>query len=48
MPAAGGIVSGASGREYPGKLTGNVLVTCVVGAMGGLIFGYDIGISGTR
>ncbi|XP_030451898.1 sugar transport protein 1-like isoform X1 [Syzygium oleosum] len=46
MPAAGGIVSGGSDREYPGKLTGNVLVTCVVGAMGGLIFGYDIGISG--
>ncbi|KAG6392257.1 hypothetical protein SASPL_146471 [Salvia splendens] len=34
------------GKEYPGKLTAHVIVTCVVAAMGGLIFGYDIGISG--
>ncbi|KAH9610685.1 hypothetical protein KSS87_003694 [Heliosperma pusillum] len=32
--------------EYPGKLTPYVLATCIVAAMGGLIFGYDIGISG--
>lgn len=46
MPAVGGIAP-ASGRKYPGKLTLFVLVTCIVAAMGGLIFGYDIGISGT-
>ncbi|KAF8029672.1 hypothetical protein BT93_E2179 [Corymbia citriodora subsp. variegata] len=45
MPAAGGIVS-SSDKAYPGELTSYVLVTCMVGAMGGLIFGYDIGISG--
>lgn len=45
MPA-GGFVSQAGGREYPGNLTPYVLVTCIVGSMGGLIFGYDIGISG--
>ncbi|KAI6704926.1 hypothetical protein NL676_007888 [Syzygium grande] len=45
MPAVGGIVSG-NDKEYPGELTPYVLVTCIVGAMGGLIFGYDIGISG--
>ena len=45
MPAVGGIPTGP-GKEYPGNLTPYVLVTCVVAAMGGLIFGYDIGISG--
>ncbi|XP_039168515.1 sugar carrier protein C [Eucalyptus grandis] len=44
MPAAGLVSNG--GKEYPGELTPYVLVTCIVGAMGGLIFGYDIGISG--
>ncbi|XP_020576754.1 sugar transport protein 11-like [Phalaenopsis equestris] len=34
------------GRDYPGKLTWFVIFTCVVAATGGLIFGYDIGISG--
>ncbi|KAL2253235.1 sugar carrier protein C [Sesamum indicum] len=37
---------GATGKEYPGNLTPYVIVTCVIAAMGGLIFGYDIGISG--
>ncbi|XWS18294.1 hypothetical protein CRYUN_Cryun32bG0031400 [Craigia yunnanensis] len=44
MPAVGGISPG-SGKEYPGNLTPFVTVTCSVAAMGGLIFGYDIGIS---
>ncbi|CAI9787912.1 unnamed protein product [Fraxinus pennsylvanica] len=35
-----------TGKEYPGNLTLYVTVTCIVAAMGGLIFGYDIGISG--
>ncbi|VFQ86031.1 unnamed protein product [Cuscuta campestris] len=45
---AGGVEvgSGNNGKEYPGKLTGYVTFTCIVAAMGGLIFGYDIGISG--
>ncbi|KAJ9145847.1 hypothetical protein P3X46_028179 [Hevea brasiliensis] len=33
-------------KGYPGKLTWYVGVTCIIAAMGGLIFGYDIGISG--
>ncbi|PKI62804.1 hypothetical protein CRG98_016812 [Punica granatum] len=45
MPAVGGI-GPADGKAYPGNLTPFVLVTCMVAAMGGLIFGYDIGISG--
>ncbi|XP_009761332.1 sugar transport protein 12-like [Nicotiana sylvestris] len=35
-----------NGKEYPGNLTLYVTITCIVAAMGGLIFGYDIGISG--
>ncbi|XP_065869221.1 sugar carrier protein C-like [Euphorbia lathyris] len=33
-------------KDYVGNLTFYVVFTCVVGALGGLIFGYDIGISG--
>ncbi|OAY64115.1 Sugar carrier protein C [Ananas comosus] len=44
--AGGAIVSAAGGKEYPGTLTLYVFLTCVVGATGGLIFGYDLGISG--
>ncbi|XP_062013847.1 sugar carrier protein C-like [Rosa rugosa] len=44
MPAVG--IASGGGKEYAGKLTGYVLVTCIIAAMGGLIFGYDIGISG--
>jgi hypothetical protein len=45
MPGVG-ITIGGGNKEYPGNLTPFVLVTCIVAAMGGLIFGYDIGISG--
>ncbi|KAF7841951.1 sugar carrier protein C-like [Senna tora] len=45
MPAVVAI-GGGGGKEYPGKLTPFVTITCIVAAMGGLIFGYDIGISG--
>ncbi|KAE9461752.1 hypothetical protein C3L33_06340, partial [Rhododendron williamsianum] len=44
---AGGFGPGqGTGKAYPGNLTLYVTVTCMVAAMGGLIFGYDIGISG--
>lgn len=33
-------------EEYPGHATIYVIVTSVLAAMGGLIFGYDIGITG--
>ncbi|KAI3522541.1 hypothetical protein L1887_00407 [Cichorium endivia] len=45
MAGGPGIGSG-NGKAYPGKLTFNVFITCMVAACGGLIFGYDIGISG--
>ncbi|XP_027338194.1 sugar carrier protein C-like [Abrus precatorius] len=45
--AGGVIVTGsAGGKNYPGELTFRVFITCVVAAFGGLIFGYDLGISG--
>ncbi|XP_047309493.1 sugar carrier protein C-like [Impatiens glandulifera] len=46
MPAAGVTPTTVNGREYPGNLTLFVTITCIVAASGGLIFGYDIGISG--
>ncbi|XAR66385.1 hypothetical protein NMG60_11012604 [Bertholletia excelsa] len=46
MPAAGFGPGPGNGKEYPGNLTLYVTITCMVAAMGGLIFGYDIGISG--
>ncbi|XP_022142185.1 sugar carrier protein C-like isoform X2 [Momordica charantia] len=45
MSDAGETLSGDAHRNYPGNLTPFVTVTCLVAAMGGLIFGYDIGIS---
>ncbi|KAL8226907.1 hypothetical protein R6Q57_016739 [Mikania cordata] len=46
--AGGGVIIRSSGnsKAYPGGLTWKVLITCLVAACGGLIFGYDIGISG--
>ncbi|KAJ0966025.1 hypothetical protein J5N97_027163 [Dioscorea zingiberensis] len=44
--AGGAIVNPSGGKDYPGKMTTFVLMTCLVAATGGLIFGYDIGISG--
>ncbi|OAY69948.1 sugar carrier protein C-like [Ananas comosus] len=45
---AGAVIvsNGGGGRDYPGNLTLYVLFTCFVAATGGLIFGYDLGISG--
>ncbi|KAI3984646.1 hypothetical protein MKX01_004009 [Papaver californicum] len=45
--AGGALVSGAKGnKEYPGEITCFLLFACLIAACGGLIFGYDIGISG--
>lgn len=35
-----------SGKRYEGRVTVYVVLVCIVAACGGLIFGYDIGISG--
>ncbi|CAJ1948548.1 unnamed protein product [Sphenostylis stenocarpa] len=44
--AGGALVTLENGRQYEGKITTFVLVTCFVAAMGGLLFGYDLGITG--
>lgn len=44
--AGGAVVSTGPVKVYPGKMTPYVLFICFVAASGGLIFGYDIGISG--
>ncbi|KAG5628799.1 hypothetical protein H5410_000516 [Solanum commersonii] len=44
--AGGFAVSGGGGGDYEGKVTAFVIMTCLVAATGGLLFGYDIGISG--
>ncbi|KAI4350150.1 hypothetical protein L6164_010659 [Bauhinia variegata] len=44
--AGGRFASTGAVRHYEGKVTPFVVVTCIVAATGGLIFGYDIGISG--
>lgn len=44
--AGGVLVASKNGRHYEGKVTSFVLVTCLVAAMGGLLFGYDLGITG--
>lgn len=44
--AGGGVVAQSSGRNYEGQITPFVIFTCIVAAMGGLLFGYDLGISG--
>ncbi|KMZ58026.1 putative Sugar transporter [Zostera marina] len=42
----GGDPAGASAKHYPGNMTLFVFFACLVASSGGLIFGYDIGISG--
>ena len=40
------IVQNSQEKDYHGKMTLFVVLVSVVAATGGLIFGYDIGISG--
>ncbi|CAL9041545.1 sugar transport protein 7-like [Musa acuminata AAA Group] len=50
--AGGGVVHGPVGvakeraQQYKGRVTPYVVMACLVAAVGGSIFGYDIGISG--
>ncbi|ONM16997.1 Sugar transport protein 5 [Zea mays] len=48
MPGGAFLLNGSGGgmADYGGGLTVPVVVTCLMAASGGLIFGYDIGISG--
>ncbi|KAL2323948.1 hypothetical protein Fmac_023006 [Flemingia macrophylla] len=44
--AGGTFVNPGNAKQFDGKITGFVLATCFVAAMGGLLFGYDLGITG--
>ncbi|KAI9107104.1 hypothetical protein K1719_022632 [Acacia pycnantha] len=44
--AVGGFAVDAPSNSFDGKITLSVVITCIVAASGGLIFGYDTGISG--
>lgn len=46
LAMAMGLVTGSQGGHYNGKMTPFVILSCMMAAMGGVIFGYDIGISG--
>ncbi|GMH01200.1 hypothetical protein Nepgr_003039 [Nepenthes gracilis] len=43
-PAVAG--QGGSGRDNGGRITWFVVLSCMMAAMGGVLFGYDIGITG--
>ncbi|CAA0836693.1 Sugar transport protein 1 [Striga hermonthica] len=43
---AGGVMIKSDGKRYAGKITWFVLLSCMVAASGGIIFGYDVGVSG--
>ncbi|KAJ4837877.1 hypothetical protein Tsubulata_022927, partial [Turnera subulata] len=43
---AGGFAIRREDQQYDGRITPFIVLSCTIAAMGGLIFGYDIGISG--
>ncbi|XP_039114235.1 sugar transport protein MST4-like [Dioscorea cayenensis subsp. rotundata] len=44
--AGGFAVSAGSGRQFEAKITPIVIMSCIMAATGGLMFGYDIGVFG--
>jgi hypothetical protein len=43
-----GVVEGGQDRLYGGRITAFVVLSCMTAGMGGVIFGYDIGIAGKK
>lgn len=41
-----GLAITTDGVTYNGRITSFVVLSCMMATMGGVIFGYDIGISG--
>lgn len=46
MPGGGFSVSAPEGTHFEAKITPIVVVSCIMAATGGLMFGYDVGVSG--
>ncbi|CAN0886999.1 Sugar transport protein 13 [Linum grandiflorum] len=44
--AGGGSTSSTSAVEFEAKITSIVIISCIMAATGGLMFGYDVGVSG--
>ncbi|KAL8105139.1 sugar transport protein 13-like isoform X1 [Apium graveolens] len=43
---AGGGLAPTGGKEFEAKVTVIVVISCIMAATGGLMFGYDVGVSG--
>lgn len=43
---AGGLQVVSAGEEFDAKITPTVIISCIMAATGGLMFGYDVGVSG--
>lgn len=37
---------GGGGQHFEAKITPIVIISCIMAATGGLMFGYDVGVSG--
>lgn len=46
--AGGGFANAAGGGDFEAKITPIVIISCIMAATGGLMFGYDVGVSGTQ
>ncbi|CAL5354997.1 unnamed protein product [Camellia sinensis] len=42
----GGLSAGGGGTQFEAKITPIVIMSCIMAATGGLMFGYDVGVSG--
>ncbi|BFG15367.1 hypothetical protein CerSpe_016410 [Prunus speciosa] len=43
--AGGGFAASSTGQEFEAKITPIVIISCIMAATGGLMFGYDIGVN---
>ncbi|KAK7308078.1 hypothetical protein VNO77_41672 [Canavalia gladiata] len=44
--AGGGFTNAGGGGDFEAKITPIVIISCIMAATGGLMFGYDVGVSG--
>ncbi|XP_042512774.1 sugar transport protein 13-like [Macadamia integrifolia] len=46
MPGGGFAAPATAGTEFEARITPIVIISCIMAATGGLMFGYDVGVSG--
>jgi hypothetical protein len=44
--AGGSFATSDGGNDFEAKITPIVIISCIMAATGGLMFGYDVGVSG--